>query len=308
MRRADHDGDVASASRRARHDAGDLVRVAIDRAGGPGDRTRDAARRPRALADPGRRVDARAARSARRRGPDPRGHRARADGRRQGPARQPARVCRRPDGTAAEPVRRRRRRDDYLYPAGDHGAGRGRGIADIVNGAEGSPSAQRRWTVALGGVRDIAFEPSQEAAELLELSLLEAGVQSSVERDHGAEHPLLRGAPFVGDLDTLHPPIPGVGDSADASGALQAVEVTRQRGPFDPDGAGEVALASPLVLLERAQDQPGRDRAAFARQGCAEGLADGLRRTSEFPTDRGPWRLHPPSQVDRLLLISMLTI
>ena len=61
--------------------------------------------------------------------------------------------------------------------------------------------------------------------------------------------------------------------------------MARERGAFDADRTCKVELRSPLVRLQRAEDQPHRNGAAGRGQAVVEGAADRLRRVRELEPD-----------------------
>ena len=60
----------------------------------------------------------------------------------------------------------------------------------------------------------------------------------------------------LGELDADRAAVAGVAMPHDEAALLEAVEVACQRGAFDSDRPCEVELRAPVLLLQRAEDEP----------------------------------------------------
>src|SRR5262245_29557102 len=109
---------------------------------------------------------------------------------------------------------------------------------------------------------DVLLQLTEEASERFDVFTAESASQLLIEADDRPQKAAVQGVPGAGQLDLDCPSVDRAAVPLDEPGLLHAVEVTGERWTFDPDGAGEVELGAPRLALERAQDQPDRDRTA----------------------------------------------
>src|SRR5205814_1672916 len=135
-------------------------------------------------------------------------------------------------------------------------------------------------------------EPAEGPAQPVELGLVDPRREVAVERDHRPPQRLEERLARVGQLDAHGAAVARTADATHEPGLLQTVEMARERGALDADRVRELVLRAPLVRLQRAEDEPDRDRAAGLGETVVEGAADGLRRHGQLEPDGGLRRLH----------------
>src|SRR4051794_38981387 len=155
--------------------------------------------------------------------------------------------------------------------------------------ASTAPGGGRSWTATRGrrccarptatsprSVADVAAQPSQQRAHLIDLDIAEAVAQAVVEADgrgaQAAEERVAGGR----ELDMHGAPVAGGTSAVDEAGRLHRVEGGGQRRAADADGARDLLLRAVRLLLEREEDEPRRQRAAGGCERLGERAVERL--------------------------------
>jgi MFS family permease len=173
-------------------------------------------------------------------------------------------------------------------PEGETGTGDGITSGQGLTCAEGSargnivlrPLGQAcPWATGLaagrrgicGAAPGVGGQPAEQAIELIQLGVIQAGAQPRVEGDRRVSQPQERGVPRFGQLDDRDPPVGRAPRAGNEPLRLHRVEVMGQRGLTDAHRRGEFALVPGRAGLQVEQDQPHGQRAARRREGLVEG-------------------------------------